>query len=492
MGTESIPASTNVAASNEPIPDAVLDNDIEMVNKFTDVVDNFSDDLTDISKSVETVKEVKREKEKEEDDAKRNPKSETQRIVENVIEVKADNTFDLQNDAKYGDMPASDGTFGKTDYRVKWGDTLESIAAEHDQTVEDLLLANPSLTVDTDIRSGMIIEILDATRIKLSKSIRDAKDRDELKKHVKDYIDYAAADSSTPEDLLPAIREDLLALREAGDAEFTAVLDEEFQTATETWQSQGRTHEVMDRLNQLADAGDIDGLKQTLFDFFKGVARANPDADAIEAQKEIFMAYGPESDVFAEALEQAYFDFNIGQVYEAAAAIADAYAASGPIVAAELLAHYTSPEINDLLTAARIFNAAQPTTNLILFHIAYGDVHPWPGNTSGEPNFSIDFDGKDQILGFISDAIANVSGSVEAAAAIVNVTRRIVLMISTYILPDTLSSVKVGVVSSVLDALYKEDRLFFSLERRILDNDPYQLAKLALVNDLSHYDARRS
>jgi Mg2+ and Co2+ transporter CorA len=473
------------------VTDAVIENTAHEVSEFTNVIDNFVDDLESISETIETIEQVLEQEQAEEQEAIHNPPSETQEIVEEVIDLMANQALDPAYYGGCGDQPALDGTFGKTDYKAGYGDTLKSIAAAHGQTVEDLLLINPSLTADTQIRRGMVISIFDETRLNLAKAIKAAESPEELKELIQDYVDYASVASSTPEDLLPAIREDLLALRASDDVGFAAAVDEVFLVATETWQSQGRTHEVMDRLQQLADAGDIDGLKQALFDFFKGVATANPKAEDIEAQKKIFEAYGPEGDVFAAALEQAYFDFNTGQVYEAAAAIADAYATSGPIAAADLLAHYTSPEVNDLLTAARIFNAAKPTINLIVSHISFGDVHPWPGNAAGEPFFHIDFDGKDQILGSITVAMLNVSGSTEAAAAIINIAKRINAAISTYNLPNTLAAVNTGILSSILDMVYSQDQFYLKLERQVLDNDPYQRANMVSVNDVNFYNDRK-
>jgi hypothetical protein len=491
MVTESTPVSSHSVTSADPVTDSVIENTAHEISEFTNVIDNFVSDLESISETIETNEKVLEQEQAEEQEAIHNPPSETQGIVEEVIDLMANEAFDPACYSGCGDQPASDGTFGKTEYKAGYGDTLGSIAAEHGQTVEDLFLANPSLTADTQIRRGMIIFIFGETRLNLAKAIKAAKSPEEMKGLIQDYIDYASVNSSTPEDLLPAIREDLLALKAPDDIGFAAAVDEVFLAATETWQSQGRSHEVMDRLQQLADAGDTDGLTQSLFDFFKGVATANPNAEAIEAQKKIFEAYGPKGDVFAAALEQAYFDFNTGQVYEAAAAIADSYATSGPIAAADLLAHYTSPEIKDLLTAARIFNAAKPTINLMVSHISFGDAHPWPGNVAGEPFFRIDFDGKDQILGSITVAMQNVSRSIEAAASIINIAKRIDAAISTYNLPNTFASVNTDIILSMLDMVYSQDQFYLKLERQVLDNNLYQRAKMVSVNDVNFYNDRK-
>jgi LysM repeat protein len=214
-------------------------------------------------------------------------------------------------------QPASDGTNGKSEYTVGEGETLETVAEANGQTVDDLLLTNPGLTEDTAVSEGMTIEVYDPTRLEIARAMSETTDQERLNKLVREEIVYAGLGSSTPEDLLPAIQADIAARqRAASDETINAVIEEQSAWASQPWQAQGRTHEVMDRLNamtQMTGSGSPDSreramerLRDELVTAFRVVAETSPTQAAIEGQRDIFAAYGPQDPFFAEALNDAF------------------------------------------------------------------------------------------------------------------------------------------------------------------------------------------
>ncbi|WP_088343485.1 MULTISPECIES: LysM domain-containing protein [Rhodomicrobium] len=333
-----------------------------------------------------------------------------------------------------GDRPAADGTFGKTEYTVVCGDTLRSIAAAHGQSVDDILIANPWLHGRRRVREGMTIALLDDTRLAIAREMATTCDPARLQELVQQEILYATMGSATPEDLLPALKLEMLARRGPCDHCFAAIVEAQSQWAMQLWTGQGRVHAVMDKLRELAALGDRDGLKQEILNMLRDVANSSPTAEAIAARVEILRTYGPQDAVFVEALNEAVSYFNVGQVQEAAAAIADAYAQSGPIRAAELLAQYTASGSVDPLTAARILNAAQPTVAQIISHLGYGDLHEWPGGPEGETRyFHIDLDGKETIFAFLSTTVQSVSRTAAAESSVRQMADLINVQLYTYV-----------------------------------------------------------
>jgi hypothetical protein len=145
--------------------------------------------------------------------------------------------------------------------------------------------------------------------------------------------------------------------------------------------------------------------------------------------------FGPKDAVFVEALAEADSYFNVGQVEQAAAAIADAYAQCGPVKAAELLALYTCADSVDALTASRILDAAQPTVALIISHLGYGDLHEWPGGgVAGETRyFHIDLNGKETIFAHLSTTVQSVSRTAASEASVRSMADQINVQLYTYV-----------------------------------------------------------
>ncbi len=367
--------SGSVSTGTDAFSAATLSEQAGIAQAFSGVVQAFSDEIQVFSDAVLTAATTSAQPEQAlaQDPALAN-------AISGSLTV---NSEDYLCETENTDRPASDGTYGKKEYTSVAGDTLLSIATAHGQTVEDLLLANPELSEDMPLAEGTVVAILDSTRLNIAREMASTTDPARLKALINEEILYAAVNSPTPDDLLPALRADLLARRPADDQSFAAIFDAVAASASELWQSQGRTHAVMDQLQALTEQGDSDGLGQALLDLFTNFAWRDPRAGTIDQLRDILVAFGPQNQLFADALNAAYFDFNTGQVLDAAARIAEAYANQGPVVAAQLLAELTSASHADPLTAARILNAAMPTVTQIIAHLGYGDSHEWPGDPSG-------------------------------------------------------------------------------------------------------------
>lgn len=331
------------------------------------------------------------------------------------------------------ERPAADGTAGKSEIVAPEGADLAVIAAEHGQTVDDLLLANPWLTGDAVLEEGTILAILDPARLAIAREMAQTSDPQRLAELVQEELLYATASSSTPEDLLPALKRDMLA-RRPGDEAFSAIFDAQALAALEEWTAQGRTHEIMDRLRALAEQGDSEALQQEILALFREAASASPTAQTIENLKNILQLYGPQNEVFLGALDAAAVYFNTGQVQEAVDHIWEVYETLGPIQASALLAYYTSSANADPLTAARILDAAQPVVAQIISHLGYGESHAWPGSEGGSAReFQIDLDGKQAIFGNFSETVQNVNSTPEAEASIQNMAELINEQLFTYV-----------------------------------------------------------
>ncbi|NJM34673.1 MAG: LysM peptidoglycan-binding domain-containing protein [Rhodomicrobium sp.] len=332
--------------------------------------------------------------------------------------------FGVAGDGSQDDAgrPASDGTYGKSEYTAQSGDTLESVAAAHGQTVADVLIANPGLSESSVLEEGVTVAFFDQTRLGIAREMAAANDPERRDRLVMDEILYATSQSATPDDLLPALQQDMLA-RRPEDADFAIAIEEQSAAATDLWRGQGRTHAVMDELNALAHQGDGEALQEIVLEILGTVANTTPTAGAIAGQLDILRQYGPDAPVFAQAVTEMETFFTTEWPEQAADEIAAVYTDEGPVAAAELLADYTSAGNTDPLTAARILNAAKPTVGQIITHLGPGGWHEWPGNPTGVDNFYIDPVMKETVFNHLSGAADNASRSGEAGAAISEMAR---------------------------------------------------------------------
>ena len=397
----------SVSTGTDAFSAATLSEQAGIAQAFSGVVQAFSDEIQVFSDAVLTAATTSAQPEQAlaQDPALAN-------AISGSLTV---NSEDYLCETENTDRPASDGTYGKKEYTSVAGDTLLSIATAHGQTVEDLLLANPELSEDMPLAEGTVVAILDSTRLNIAREMASTTDPARLKALINEEILYAAVNSPTPDDLLPALRADLLARRPAGDQSFAAIFDAVAASASELWQSQGRTHAVMDQLQALTEQGDLDGLGQALLEPFTNFAWRDPRAGTIDQLRDILVAFGPQNQLFANALNAAYFDFNTGQVLDAAATDRRGLCQSGAGRCSP------APGRADLCVSCRsAHRRAHPQRRdagryVIIAQLAMATAMNGRESSGGVRYFGTDMAAK-AIFGYLSQTATNVSMSPELAS----------------------------------------------------------------------------
>lgn len=361
-----------------------------------------------------------------------------EKAQEEAVETEfVDSVSALADDAADGDpflysrhdMPASDGTFGKREYAATATDTLESIAEQYGQSIDDLLLVNPDLSRDSILQQDQRIAVYDETRLGIAKDIAATTDPQKLKDLVRSELLYATHESSTPDDLLAAIKSDILARRSEGNEQFISIVEDASSWASDLWTRQGRTHAVMDKLQLLVDQGNSDALNKEIFGLLRETAERSPTSKAVNERVETLRHFGPASSFFADAVNSVADFFNVGQVEEAAANIDNTYKTEGAEAAASLLASYTNPSNFDALTSSRLLYATQVTVSQIVTHLGAGDYDDLSQSSVSDKS---DPSRKDGILEDLSEAIENASISIESAGAIERIATDISNTVTDY------------------------------------------------------------
>jgi hypothetical protein len=338
-----------------------------------------------------------------------------------TVYQQADVESECADDCEQGeeDAPASDGTAGKTEYTAKEGDTLGSVASSHGQSVDEILLANPELDPCASLAPGQKIEILDDIRLARWREIARTCDRDKLESLVRQELQYATSNSATPDDLLQTVVEDILKLRPC-DSEFADMVGEQAAWSSQLWKAQGRTHEVMDPLQAMAARGDKAGLEKAILDLMRTLAATTPTVAAVEGQRDVLLRFGPQSELFKCAVNDAVQDFLVDRPAQAAEAIADALEENGPLAAAALLRSYTQAGNVDPLSAALILKASRETISSL---ISYLDTSTTFCDSEGAT--TVDALERLTIFGHLSAAADSASRSPAAAGTIASMARQI-------------------------------------------------------------------
>jgi hypothetical protein len=337
-----------------------------------------------------------------------------------VADETSGDTFETGEQDGEQDRPAADGTYGKTEHIVSAGETLQSIAEEHGQSVDDVLLANPAMTETTALQEGDVVAIYDETRLGIASEMTTTTDPERLNELVQEEIQYATGNSPTPDDLLPAVQRDIMA-RRPGDPDMETVFANQANVASGLWRSQGRTHEVMDPIFALSASGDQEALGEHIQTIFRTVAETSPRSQDITGQMEILRRYGPQTDAFVETLESAEAYFTTEYPQQVAAEIAAEYENEGPVAAAELLAERTRAGAVDPLTATRILELAQPTIEQIVVPLRGPGRYDWPGNEGDD--VYLDHEDMGVIFDSLNQAVDNASRSPEATSVIETAAR---------------------------------------------------------------------
>lgn len=387
--------------------------------------DSFQDEMKAIEVAVATASEAQEQAAQEAEDTK---------ILQEVDESAAEAEFETTSRVHPSDVPASDGTHGKREYTAAKGDTVESIALAYGQSVDDLLLANPQLAVDSTVKAGQTIAVYDEGRLEIAREMDGTNNPEELKELVRREILYAAKDSATPEDLLPAIKDELLARRGAGDSKFEKIVQKESVWTTELWTRQGRTHEIMDRFEYLTNQGDSQALQQEIFTQFRETALRSPTSEAVQSQAETFLRYGPQNAIFTDALNTALYEFDHGQIDRAAQQLASVYDTSGAVGTSDLLAYYTDPSVFDALSATRLLQAASDTVSQIISHLGVADVQSWLfGDSVPDSRAELSLNEKEKVFGNLCVSVQRVSKCGESAETIRDIAAEVNAQMFTYV-----------------------------------------------------------
>jgi hypothetical protein len=153
-------------------------------------------------------------------------------------------------------------------------------------------------------------------------------------------------------------------------------LNDQIDFWTHAWEAQGRTHAVWDPLLKLSEKGDWAGVKHEVEKQITVIASTSPTQDAVKAYVAMLLTdwadTKPLPPQFKKAVQEAEDRILIRRPAEAAAQIAKVYqdnvSRGGAIAAqraAEELRRLTAPDQADPLTAALIFNDAQPVIQKI-------------------------------------------------------------------------------------------------------------------------------
>jgi hypothetical protein len=167
-----------------------------------------------------------------------------------------------------------------------------------------------------------------------------------------------------PGDALVATEHSLLA-QHPGDAAFAKILKEQAGIWTETWQAEGRTHEIWDEVLKPCNNGDWNALRNVVLRQITFLAVTSPTVEALNQHVRMLLQQWPDTKPmppqFREAVETVLGQFMSERPGKAARLVADAYRDQGPLQAAKTLRELTDHRTADPLTAALIFLDAQQT-----------------------------------------------------------------------------------------------------------------------------------
>lgn len=423
-GSPSFAANSTSSGSSAQAFEASL-NSLDGTVTETAENDSFQDEMKAIETAVATASEAEETAAEEAEEIK---------FLQEVDEAAVEGDVEASSHEHPDDAPASDGTHGKREYTAANGDTIESIAAAYGQSVDDLLLANPQLAVDNTIRAGQTIAVYDEGRLEIAREMAATNNPEELKELARREILYATSNSATPEDLLPAIKDELLARRGTGDSKFEKIVQKEAAWTIELWTRQGRTHEIMDRFQYLTSQGDTETLQQEIFAHFRATALRSPTSEAIQSQAEIFLRYGPQDPSFAEAVNASLYEFDHGQIERAAQELEASYQTSGVVSTSDLLAHFTSPSIFDALSATRLLQAAQDTISQMISHLGLAEVQSWLfGDIIPVTRTELSLSEKEKVFGNLCLSVQRVSKCGESAEIIRDIAAEVNSQMFTYV-----------------------------------------------------------
>lgn len=181
-------------------------------------------------------------------------------------------------------------------------------------------------------------------------------------------IEFALKDVSIPSDEVDEVRETLIE-RFPSDSNYEAAVDNAIENLEAVWESQGRSHEVLDPLFEAAGKGNVSEYEEVVTAQLTGVANGIPRQQAVEDFVSVLEDYGPQGADYINALHSVQEDLFETRPLEAAEEIEQAYEDGGAVAASEKLRELTDPlEVNPL-TAGLIFNESKPTIDKMVTYL---------------------------------------------------------------------------------------------------------------------------
>jgi LysM repeat protein len=277
---------------------------------------------------------------------------------------------------------------GQLEYTVQPNDSLIDIGRRFGRTEEEIKAANPkyfSPYGDPNyINAGQKVVILNDDRAKLAVEMANTRDPEKLQELVSLDLTYTTRGLPTPGDQLKAAQDGLIA-RRPGDADFAKIVQNQGATLTQLWQAQGRSHEVWDRLLDLASKGDWEGFKAEVGNQLAAAGAMTPTVQAVNDHKTMLLENGPDNPAFDKAVNEAVDKFLVGDPEAAAKQVSDAYQQGGALAASRKLRELTDPQKTNPLSAALIVDKAQST----VYDIAGDFVDPTKSLWHDEPGVGI-------------------------------------------------------------------------------------------------------
>lgn len=273
-------------------------------------------------------------------------------------------------------VPSATMDAGREIHEVRPQDNLSWIALLYGRSEDELALVNPSLFPPEGnpdlITPGQEVVIFDDERTRLvTEQYRALEEGEDPRPFIEQEMVYATRDAATPADILGELKEELKARWPENDTFATAV-DDAGKSVTLLWDAQGRTHAVFEPIYRWADDISPIGFMQfgrEVRDQYTALAETTPTIEAIKQHEKMLLKYGPQDEVWQDAIKAQTEEFLNERPRRAAQEIADAYNGatgeqgdpSGAYLAARKLRELTDPDKIDPLTAARILSEANST-----------------------------------------------------------------------------------------------------------------------------------
>ncbi|RKP50621.1 hypothetical protein [Trinickia fusca] len=247
-----------------------------------------------------------------------------------------------------------------------------------------------------NLQVGQPVTILDPTRLQyletqrsqlqqFEHATRDAKDdlRDELTATIYQELDYAGTQQSVPDTtaLAASIR-----ARAPQDTAFQNAVDDAVKRYDQTLQTQGRTSDMLGRVNAAASSGDWAHVRSLVADQITSGVGKDEGSTAlgdITARASVYLTYAGGDPKFAQAVQSGIADAqHTVLVDRPVQAVVDAYHTQGAGAAMDTLSRVTDPQTATMAQVGQIM--ADPRVQQTVKQVL-GDVAAWQGDDKLNP-----------------------------------------------------------------------------------------------------------